>query len=95
MLFEVCSWPQFDCRNVDHGIQVGGILFPRDEHLVNVFTMRTCTMTKTIVRAQPILLAGETTASDSVWRNHGNVHGTVTAPQSPNRKRLGATHPRA
>ena len=83
MLYEVCSWPQFDCRNVDHGIQVGGILFPRDEHLVNVFTMRTCTMTKTIVRAQPILLAGETTASESVWSAIMATSTEQSRPHSP------------
>lgn len=83
MLYEVCSWPRFDCRNVDHGIQVGGILFPRDEHLVNVYTMRTGTMTETIVRAQPILLVGETTASDLVWSAIMAMSTEQSRPHSP------------
>ena len=68
---------------MDHGIQVGGILFPRDDDPVNVYTTRTFTMTKTIVRAQPVLLMGETTVSDSVWSAIMATSTEQSRPHSP------------
>lgn len=88
MFYEVCSWPQFACRNVAPGIRVGGTLFLRDAGRVGARTtyMHTINYILMVVK-----MPENPWYAVQLRQRPRNSHG----PTVQTVKRLGATHPRA